>query len=253
MTLRALENVDRRVLGAVRFLDATTQLKIADGLRVQAETATLRINGSGLFVIWSAQGLEAHEDAFESPPAAPAVGNVQVVLTVFDTASRYLTRRCTLRLPRDPDVDKIGLTSSLFRPVDVRLFPAPTAPVLSGWALIRATVKKTGTDFVLPGALIRVLKTADQSPLACGLSDSRGEALVAVPGIPVTTFGEGGGGAVIGTEIDVTIQTIFDPAAIGAPDPDDLEQRKDALPRSTVSIKLASSRLLITNLTVPLP
>jgi hypothetical protein len=252
MIFRALENVDRRVLGAVRFLDATSQLQVRTGLRVQAETARLRINGSGLFVIWSAQGLEAHESGFENPPASPAVGSVQVVLTVSDTALRYLARRCTLRLPRDPDVDKIGLKNSLFQPVDVRLFLAPTAPVLSGWSLIRATVKKAGSDSVLAGALIRVLKTADQTLLASGLSDSRGEALVAVPGIPVTTFGEGGGGAVIGTEIDVAIQTIFDPASAGVPDPDDLEQRSDTLPHSTMSVKLASSRTLITNLTVPL-
>jgi hypothetical protein len=253
MTLRVLENVDRRILGAVRFLDATTHLKIATGLRVQAEMARLRINRSGLFVIWSSQGLEAHEGTFDSPPVTPAVGFVPVSLIVSDTASRYLARRCTLPLPRDPDVNHIGLTGSLFQPIDVRLYPAPTAPVLSGWALIRATVKKTGTDSVLPGALIRVFKTADQSLLASGLSDPRGEALVTVPGIPVTTFADGGGGAVIGTEIDVTIQTIFDPAASGVSDPDDLEQRKDSLPRSTMSSKLASSRVLITNLTVPLP
>jgi hypothetical protein len=253
MIFRALENVDRRVLGAVRFLDATSQLQVRTGLQVQSETARLRINRSGLFVIWSAQGLEAHETAFDSPPATPPIGSVQVLLTVSDTASRYLARRCTLRLPRSPDVDKIGLNSSLFQPIDVRLFPAPTAPVLSGWALIRATVKKAGSDSVLAGALIRIVKTADQTLLASGLSDSRGEALVVVPGIPATTFGDGGGGAVIGTEIEVAMRTIFDPAATGVPDPDDLEQRSDTLPHSTMSIKLASSRTLITNLTVPLP
>lgn len=253
MILQAFENVDRRVLGAVRFLDATTQLQVQSGLRVQAEMGRLRINRSGLFVIWSGQGLEAHETAFDGPPDSPAIGSVQIVLTVSDTASRYLARRCTLQLPREPGIGKIGLSNSLFRPIDVRLYPASTAPVLSGWALIRATVKKTGSDSVLPGALIRVFKAADRTLLASGLSDSRGEALVAVPGIPVTTFGDGGAGAVIGTEIDVAIQTIFDPATTGMPDPDDLEQRSETLPHSTMSIKLASSRTLITNLTVPLP
>jgi hypothetical protein len=256
MNFQALENVDRRVLGAVRFIDATTQMKVADGLQVQSETAMLRLNRAGLFVIWHVSGLQTHEAAFESPPTVPAVGSIPVALTVSDTSSRFLPRSCTLQLPRDPDPGHASLAGSLFQPIDVRLLPAPTAPVLSGWALIRATVKKAGSDSVLPGALILVLK-ADGSLLARGMSEMRGgtqgEALVAVPGIPVTTFGDGGGGAVISTEIDVTIQTIFDPTATDPPDPDDLEKRKDALPNSSVGQKLASGRVLATDLSVIVP
>src|SRR5690242_13265952 len=50
------ELVDRRVLGAVRFLDATTLTAVTSGLRVESGDAMLRPNRSGLWVIWNAKG-----------------------------------------------------------------------------------------------------------------------------------------------------------------------------------------------------
>jgi hypothetical protein len=38
------------------------------------------------------------------------------------------------------------------------------------------------------GVVLRVVASADQRQLAVGVSDDRGEALVAVPGVPITTW-----------------------------------------------------------------
>jgi hypothetical protein len=242
------EFVDRRVLGAIRFLDGTTLAAIADGLSVQSPSADLRRNRSGLWVIWNAPGLEAHTSVFEQPPAAPLFATVAVTVTVADPAGRYLSRTATVQLPLDPDPANIGKAGSLFQPVDVKLYSSPSGVVSPGWAVIRAHVHNAGTGQPLKGALLRVLRTSDKHVLARGMSDDRGEALVAVPGIPVTTFNAGGGPA-LSTEIDVTVEAIFDPAAGAVTDPDALESRA-GLPTVSSPRKLAAGQELVADLAV---
>jgi hypothetical protein len=247
-----VEPIDQRILGAINFVDATTGLQIIEALTVTAPDVRLLRNRSGSYVIASAAGLEAHVDAFEQPPAAPPVGSVPMTLQVTDPLRRYLPRRCVIQLPRDPDPTHSGQTHSLFTPTEVRLFPAPTAPTGSRWAVIRAAVTATGSPRRLAGALMRVVRVSDSTVLARGLSDARGEALIAVEGIPVTTWDEGTG-PVITQEVEVILHTIYDPQTTGLPDPDDLEVRRDSLPSSEVHVRLASGRVLVTALSVALP
>jgi hypothetical protein len=242
------ELLDRRVLGAVRFVDASTASTVQDGLSVQSAQADLRRNLSGLWVIWNAPGLEPHTAVFDQPPAAPPLGSVAVTLTVADNAARYLARHVTIPLPRDPAAANADHPVSLFQPVDVALYPAPAAPVMPGWAVIRAHISNAATNQGLAGALLRVLRTADQQVLARGMSDSRGEALVVVPGIPVTTFNAGDGPA-LATEVDVTVEAIFDPAAGAVTDPEAVES-KAGLPRASSAQKLAAGRELAIGLAV---
>lgn len=235
------ELLDRRVLGAIRFVDASTASTVQDGLSVKSPQADLRRNLSGLWVIWNAPGLEAHTTVFDKPPAAPPLGSVAVTLTVADNARRYLSRNVTIGLPRDP-------AGPLFQPVDVALYPAPAAPVMPGWAVIRAHISNAATSQGLGGALVRVVRTSDHQVLARGMSDSRGEALVVVPGIPVTTFNTGDGPA-LSTEVDVTVETIFDPAAGAVTDPEAVES-KAGLPSASSAQKLAAGRELAVSLAV---
>ena len=95
--------------------------------------------------------------------------------------------------------------------------------------MVRASVDARSTGAALPGALIRVVRSADSTPLGRGVSDERGEALVAIPGIPVTTW-DSGSGSVLAAEIDVTLHVVYDQAVVGPPDPDDLEARQATLP-----------------------
>ena len=104
----------------------------------------------------------------------------------------------------------------------------------------------------LAGALIRVVRSSDSVRLALGLSDRRGEALVAVPGIPTTTF-DAGDGPVLATEVDISLETFFDPSQVGStPDPDALEANRAGLRSSSTPARLAAGRVLATRLEVPL-
>lgn len=260
-----LEHIDRRVLGAVSFVDATTNLRILSPLAVQAEGVKLLRNQRGLYIIASARGLEAYSLSFKEQPATVALGSVEVALNIVDHGLEYLPRRCTIRLPRDPAPTNAGRENSLFRPVNVPLFPSPAATTLPGWGLIRATVMEIGTGNLLPWSLIRVMRS-DNPPapprmLAMGLADNRGEALVPVPGIPITTWGETPE-AVVATEIDVTLEVVFDPEvkkiadtdALAAgidpnagymPDPDILRQRPAS---ASLAVRLASGRTRVETL-----
>lgn len=253
-----LEQVDRRILGAIRFVDSTTGLPITSALSVKSG-GLLRFvrNLSAHYVIAGAPGLEAHTIAFAKPPDSPAVGTLTFEISIDDPARKYLSRRHTLKLPRDPDPNKAGASDSLFRAAEVRLFPSSTAFTGVGWAVIRASVVRKGTDDPLNGALLRVTKKngtlADEAkPLGVGLTDKRGEALVAVPGIPVTTFGEGAG-AVTTNEIDITIAAFFDPEASAIPDPDDLEARRANLKSVTIDTQLGSGRVIPLKFEITLP
>ncbi|HVG18930.1 MAG TPA: hypothetical protein VNI02_07740 [Blastocatellia bacterium] len=260
-----LEHMDRRVLGAVSFIDATTNLRILSPLSVKAEGVKLTRNRRGFYVIATAPGLETYSETFREQPALVALGSVEVALDVIDPGMQYLPRRRVIRLPRDPSPANAGREDSLFRPVDVPLFPSPASATLPGWGLIRATIRERGTGNLLPWSLIRVTRN-DNPPapprvLAVGLADSRGEALVPVPGIPITTWGETPE-AVVATDIDVTLEVVFDPEvkkiadadalAAGAdpnagymPDPDVLRQRPAS---ASLGIRLASGQTRVETL-----
>jgi hypothetical protein len=261
---RDLEAVERRVLGAVRFVDVTTGLPVADPVAVAAPGTTLWRNRRGDYVIARAPGLAAHERAFAAAPDAPALGSVAVVLTVRDPRGRYLPRRRTIALPRDPDPDHADQPGSLFRPEPVALFPAPGAPTAPAWATVRVRVTRAGSERGVRGALLlaRFARRDGTPEVARGMTDARGEGLVAVPGIPVTTFG-GGTGPVLGTEIEATLEVFVDPAVDApgdpgpapapAPDPDDLEARRADLATASAPVGLASGRAVTVALAVALP
>jgi hypothetical protein len=221
-----VERVDRRVLGAVRFVDVTTGLPVDVPLDVRSSGVSIRATPRGYYVIARAPGLDAHETAFAAPPNEPAAGAVAVELTVTDRrVRRFLARRCTVRLPRATDR---ASSASLFRAVDVTLFPSPAARTSPGWAVVRASLVDDATGAPVAGALVLVRRASDDEPLGRGLSDERGETLVGVAGIPVTTWGDDAG-PVLATRVDATLAVAADRGSPAPPDPDDLEARLDDL------------------------
>lgn len=196
-----IERVEQRVLGALRLVDHATQAPLASAMRLHAEGVGLVRNRRGLYVITHADGLEAHTEAFLEPPGTPPLEDNAYTLTIEDPQRRYLPRIAVLRLPRDPDPDNAGNADSLFTPQDIAMYPASTAALSPNWSTVRVSVTEGPDPQTAPpqrGALIRIIDAADDSVLASGLSDERGEALVIVPGVPVTRFadeddGPGGG------------------------------------------------------------
>jgi hypothetical protein len=267
MTFALRERVDRRILGALRCVDATTLAPIDEPLIVSAPGARLLRNRSGLFVIHSWSRLPAHEAEFEAPPAAPAVGSESLLLDVRDPAARYLARRVAIALPRDPTSVNVEQAGSLFRAVDVPMYPAPSAPVSANWVELRGTVRETASGDALGGALLRVVTAA--GVLARGLTDWRGEALVPVAGVPITTWSTEPG-AVVVTEIPASLECYFDagmgtrttaadvragiaPGGGPLPDPQAIENGRAALPQSIVPVVLAAGRALSVAISVTVP
>jgi hypothetical protein len=232
--------LDQRILGALRFVHGVTGTPLARGLALHAPGVRWLRNRSGHYVIAEAPGLATHTGSFEAPPALPAIGAVNIEVNIDDPSGEFLPRRAQLRLPRDPAPANADQANSLFRAIDIALYPAPVAHAEHDWARIRASVRAPGgapANF----ALLRVLRTSDDSLLARAMSDARGEALIAVAGIPVTAWDEADG-PVLGTDIEVRIEAFHDPDATGAPDPDDLEARRADLASASVTLRIAAGK-----------
>ena len=177
------DRIDRRVLGAIRFVDRATSNIIMRPISVRAQTATLIRNRSSLYVISEADGLTAHNNEFIAPPETPSLNTVSVEVQVSDPLGHYLPRTVNILLPRDADPDNFDNAASLFQPVNVALYASSNAKVLNNWSTIRASVKRNdGTLGLLPvrGCLLRIVRVSDDAVLASGLSDERGEVLIIV-------------------------------------------------------------------------
>ena len=239
MTAELLEN---RVLGALRFVDAVTSLPIDADLEVTAPGVRWIRNRRSCWVIAEAQGFDAYESSFGAAPTTPAVGARSVSLQVSDPSGHYLSRAGIVAVPRDADPAHAGQPQSLFTVIDLPLFPAPAAPIQRGWAVVYASVAGSAPGTILPGALVRVLRDSDGVRIGAGMSDARGEVLIAVEGIPSTSLGEGDG-PVVATEIAARLQVVWDGAAGPIPDPDALEARSVALLVREATTRLASGRV----------
>lgn len=192
--------VDTRVLGALRFLDATTGQPIERSLKIDGAGLTLSANRSWLYVIRDIQAtneaerqLKAHLGAFEQPPDTPPIGSVSRTITVRDPLRVYMPRRAIVELPRlaTPPVAADGSRADLFNPVDIRLFRSPAAAKAPNWSGLRLSLtdRSTADDpRPLAGALVTLTSGPGGEELATGQSDERGEAFVPIIGIPATVF-----------------------------------------------------------------
>ena len=267
LVIHELERQERRVLGALRCVDATTGLAIADRLQVVLEDAPILRNRSGLYVIARAAALPTHEVAFATAPAAPAKGSVTVRGSIRDPSGHYLPRLISFTLPRDALPAHAENADSLFTPIDVALYPTSAAPLGNNWSVLRVSVTEGASGDALGGALLRV--TQGTKVLARGLSDWRGEALVTVRGVPVTTWSDDPD-AVIVNEINATLEVVFDAAAgtrvamaavrVGRPpatqtwvDPDVLEDKRLTLPHASQAVVLAAGRTQTLTFPLALP
>ncbi len=259
-----LERLEWRVLGALRPVDGTTGMGLRSPLEVSGAGARIARNRSGLYVIHEWSRLASHASAFEEPPGLPAPGSERLEVALRDPVGRYLPRLASIALPRDPQA---AGADSLFVPVEIPLYPSAASGLGTNWTAVRASVTDNAGGAALGGALLRVV--AGGAVLARGMSDWRGEALVPVVGVPVTTWSEDED-AVVVTSIAATIEVYFDPAlgtrtpiedvragrspsATTLVDPADLETRRATLPTTQQNLSLAARGALNLNLGLDLP
>lgn len=251
--MTVLSSVQRRVLGAVRFVDGVSGRPVTDGLRVQTpEGAVLRLGREGRFVIWQAPGLEAHTTAFEAAPAQPALGSMALAAQVTDGRGRYLPRQFVVDLPRDPDASRSREPDSLFQPHDVVLYAAPVAGLSAGIAALRVSTRIGVSQTPLGHVLLQVARNSDGALLGTGFSDARGEALVLLPTVPAVIASEDDGdGPVMTRRIEATLRAFYDPAGAALPiDPDRLIERTAVLPGVARTLSLTAGQTITLTLTI---
>jgi len=267
LEIRELERLERRVLGALRCIDAGTLAPIEQVLQVEVPGARVQRNRGGLYVIVHADAIAAHEDAFDAPPDQPVIGNVHLQATVSDPGGHYLPRRVSLALPRDPSPAHADQAGSLFRAIELPLYASSAAATGLNWAVLRVALHEDASGDALGGALL--LARANGQVLGRALTDWRGEALLPVLGVPVTTWSDDPH-AVVVTELTAQLEWVFDPAtgtrtaiadvrAGRAPavlplvDPDALEAQRATLPHGAQAVTLAAGRSQALSLPLALP
>jgi len=248
-----VEDLEFRVWAALRPIDAVTRLPVEVPLLVHGEGQVWKRNRSGLWVLHevdmpAARRTEfaAYEDSFTAPTAVtPAVN---VLVRIDDPGRRWLSRRMALSVPRAATAAP-GVLPPLFSPIDVPLYSAPNAPMAAPWAVLRAHVGHAGAG--APGCAITVHEPGDGTRiLGRGQSDARGEAVVAVPGVPVHL--PSGGPSAFVRERAAQVTVVFEPGADSPPDTDALaDATGPGFSRTTVGVVIASGRM--TPLEVNLP
>lgn len=233
----SVETLDRRALAALRFVHGVDGTTVTRPLSLHAPGARFVRNHSGDTVLFDAPGYAGYAASFDP---VPNVLPTRLALDIADPAGEFLPRRVQLALPRSLDPATPQQPSSVFQPLRVALYPAPAARPEHDWARLYASVA-TLNDAPAAHALIRVERTADDALLATAQCDARGEALVAIAGIPLTPW-DAGDGPVLGSDIEVRVSAFYDAAVAGFPDPDELDARRAALATASRTLRVAASR-----------
>jgi hypothetical protein len=247
------EDLDLRVWAALRPIEAVTRRPIVAPMRVLGEGQVWMRNRIGLLVLHELhlpalrrEQFAAYERSFEAPTAVtPAVN---VVTTLEDPRGVLLSRRVHIALPRATTAPP-GVLPPLFEPIDVPLYPASHAALAAPWAVVRAHVSHGGEPAA--GCVLTVHEPGDEARvLGRGQSDERGEAVVAVTGVPA--FIPSAGPEAFVRERTAEMTVVFEVGASAAPDTDQLAAASGAgFVRRTVAMVIASGRE--TSLTINLP
>jgi hypothetical protein len=240
------ETVDRRILGAFVGIDAITGSSVVPAIPVVPDPEWIvAANHSGIYVIFDGPGLDSQTDQFLPSGTWPAPISFEV--TLQDPNLRYLPRRATVQAPLAVPVSPTT-PSGVFVPQPVSLYPSPAAAVGPNWAVIRASVTLSGTTPAqgLPWAYLQVVQTSNNAVLATGVTDSNGEALLAVIGLTVQP-NTSGSGPVTTSVTPATVTAYFDPTSLNQPsgwisDPDDIASNlsNPALKSSSQTVQLSS-------------
>lgn len=232
-----LERVEQRVLGAIEFVDAISGTRVREPLAIDAPTLRLSPNASALYVIRSATKLESFTDAFEAQPTTVPSGLPSYDLSVRDPQRRYLARRATVALPRaaTPVTDP----ASVLRPIVIKLHPSAARVVDPVWAALRVFVHvmDAGKKIGVANALVRLTPSLAGATALFALTDARGEALLAVTGVPPVmpsgsssdsdpnvVYTRSFSGALLVT-VDDAVTRRGDDTALPIPNPDDMQAR----------------------------
>ncbi|HYV43402.1 MAG TPA: hypothetical protein VFA20_01015 [Myxococcaceae bacterium] len=225
------ETLEHRALAAIRFLDEETRQPVRAPLKLSGDGMRFVRNLRGLHVLTDAPGFSDYADSYDLPETPPPTATFTI--TASDPSHTYLARRFTVQLPRDPTpgADEDLPSDSVFKPVEVLLYPSPVARASAGSAVVRLTVTDNA-DKPLAGALVE-LTLETPSIVRRGLSDERGEAQIQLPGIPIADWAD----PAVTNEFDLSVKAAW-AAGTEPPNPDALAA--SLLPVAGVSIQVTT-------------
>jgi len=175
-------NVHDALFGVV-FRDQFDGRVVADGLRVSlgdphrpaGAAQRLAPNGQGVFVAHALRGLRAGPGA--TPPASPAPTR-RYDLIVSDALGRYLPLRVPAELPHPDLFEPPCMAGSPGAAAPhVTLYSAAARQAPAGCAVLRADLR-LASDPGQGAAWARLELWLDGAPIAEGMADSRGSALL---------------------------------------------------------------------------
>ncbi len=213
------ENIDRHALAGFRCVDAVTNTSITAPLAVSAQPLTVHRNRSGVFAVMDAPGISRSQTQPLIPDPAVWPKPTSYEITIQDPSQQFLPRKADIQVPQPlpapvtrgttlappPTTTPQGTTTvappatttptstttpsptttaqsaasqlpALTTPQTVVMYPSPAGATPHNWAVVRASVANNATPpQPLPGAVVQVLG-------ATGVTNSLGEALLAVPG-----------------------------------------------------------------------
>lgn len=268
-----MENVDSHVLAGFCCVDAITSASVVSSLSVVAEPLSLRRNASGIFAVMDAPGIDRNSTQMLIPDPASWPGPTSYEITIQDPSLRYLSRRATIQVPQPlpPIINRGGSTPApptsttptgapaplppLTTPQTVVLYPSPAATLAPLWAVARASVVSTDVPAKpLAGA---VVQAATDKKTAIGVTNSKGEALLAVPGLGLQ-LSSSDSGSVTEKTTAVTLNAWFDPALLGKPanwiaNPDDILHNLSTMKAAGAqTLQLAPGQTLFVTLAISL-
>lgn len=233
------EVIERRVFGAIEFVDDITGARVSTPLHIDSPGVHLLRNHSGLHVIREIDGADAYTRAVDDPPTRPARANRLV--TVSDPEQRYLPQAFTLALPRwlaAPGAPVNDVDNALL-PVQIRLLPAAGLALRATWAVLRLKVVVTGSNPEVGLANVLV----DANPAVSGLAvrrtltDRHGEALLVIDNAPPLLPDPGPAGLTRDFKVNLRLvldkqvvrpQSTSGSATLPVPDPRLIQQRRQA-------------------------
>jgi hypothetical protein len=231
-----IETVERRIFGAIEFLDDLTGARVLSALRIEAPGVGLMRNRAGLYVIRTLDGQDDYTRAFDDPPANPPRSDV--AMSVRDPENRYLPRAFTLALPRllpTPTLPAVDADNAM-RPVQVRLSAAASVSLRATWAALRLRVVVNGSspELGLANVLVEATPAVTGLTVQRTMTDRHGEALVVIAGAPPMLPDPGPAG--LTREFKCAINLVLDKAVVRTsadadiplPDPARVIARRDA-------------------------
>ena len=200
--------LDRRALAWLRLVDVAGRPVLQRVLVHGDGIASIRKRDGSIAII-GASGFEDYCSSF-LVPSSPVPAAKHFPIDIDPVGSELSPRRFDLPLPRDPDPAKAGDPSSLFRAIEIEMLPGRGTRLTGSACVLRVTVRRKSDSMLVQNALVRA-QSEDHQFEARGLTDSKGEATLVFPSLPLSFAGAG---ANVSASIPARAVVSVDPASV---------------------------------------